>query len=152
MSYLGKFFLVLGIAVSIATSALASDKGTAKEAEAMVAKALAEVKANGIESSTKTFSDPKWRDRDLYVFVGKFDGTIIAHGANAGLIGKNLNELKDADGKTFVREMAEVAKTKQKGWVDYYWSNPTTKKVEPKSTYVTAIPGQDAYVAVGIYK
>jgi len=45
------------------------------------------------------------------------------------LIGKNLAELKDAEGKLFVQKMIEVAKKEGKGWVDYQWTNPVTKKL-----------------------
>ncbi|CAK0757158.1 hypothetical protein CCP1ISM_7100001 [Azospirillaceae bacterium] len=33
--------------------------------------------------------------------------------------------------------MVEMAKTSpQGGWVDYVWTNPTTKKLDPKKTWV----------------
>jgi len=64
----------------------------------------------------------------------------LAHGANEKLVGKVLIDLKDQNGKQFMRELVDVAATKGEGWVDYDWANPTTKKVEGKSTFVKAHP------------
>ena len=59
--------------------------------------------------------------------------------------------LKDSDGKLFIQQFIQVAKDTGSGWVDYKWSNPTTKKVEPKSTFVQRVPGKNYFVGCGIY-
>lgn len=144
--------ILMTAGIALALGAQAGDKATAAEAQALVVKAQAELKARGVEASLKTFTTPAWKDRDLYVFVLRNDGYIMAHGGNPGLVGKTLYDVKDADGKLFVRELIQTAKTSGKGWVDYLWSNPVTKKVEAKTTYVEAIPGYDGLVAAGVYK
>jgi len=58
--------------------------------------------------------------------------------------------LKDPDGKAFVKEKVELAQTKDKFWQDYRFTNPLTKKIEPKSMYVEK--REDILVACGIYK
>ena len=60
-------------------------------------------------------------------------------------------ELKDADGKLFIQEFIRMSREKGAGWVDYKWSNPTTKKVEPKSTYVKRMDGSEYFLGCGIY-
>ncbi len=62
----------------------------------------------------------------------------LAHGANSKMIGKDLIDLKDSDGKAFVRERLEMAKTKGKGWQDFKFTNPVTKRIEPKATLFSA--------------
>lgn len=153
MSILKKIALSLAI-VMAAFGAHAQERGTADQAKALVDKGLAHIKAVGVDKAGEDFTakDGKWQDKDLYVFVQKLDGTMVAHGGNKGLVGKNHFELKDANGKLFVKEMIEVAKTKGTGWVDYMWTSPLTKKVEAKSSYVAKIPGYDGYIGVGIYK
>ncbi|MCC7311863.1 MAG: cache domain-containing protein [Sulfuritalea sp.] len=153
MSILRKFVLSLAI-VMMAFGAHAQERGTADQAKALVDKGLAHIKAVGVDKAGEDFTakDGKWQDKDLYVFVQKLDGTMVAHGGNKGLVGKNHFELKDANGKLFVKEMIEVAKTKGAGWVDYMWTSPVTKKVEAKSTYIVRIPGYEGYIGVGIYK
>lgn len=131
--------------------AMAAEKGSANEAMAMAKKAVAYAKANGKEKAFAEFNNSKGQfvDRDLYVMAYDMAGNNKAHGANAKLIGKNLIDIQDADGKYIVRGLIETAK-KGGGWFDYKWPNPQ-KVVEPKSTYVEKID-DDTLVGVGIYK
>lgn len=154
MYHARRLVLLLIAQLLLVGAAFAQAHASAAEAKALAEKAAAHIKAVGPEKACDDFStkDGKWQDRDLYVFAIKFDGTTVAHGANKGLVGKNLLEMKDANGKLFLAEMLELAKTKGSGWIDYLWSNPQTKKVEPKSTYVLSVQGFDGYVGVGIYK
>lgn len=134
------------------TSFTAHAAATADEATAMVKKGVAFMKANGkdkghAEISSKT---SQFKKDDLYLVVYGLDGTVHAHGANEKMIGKNLIELKDIDGKLFVKERVEMAKTKATFWQDYKFTNPETKKIEPKAMYCEKL--DDAVVCGGIYK
>ncbi|MDD3846404.1 MAG: methyl-accepting chemotaxis protein [Syntrophorhabdaceae bacterium] len=97
-------------------------------------------------------SDPHGRfvKGDLYIFVNTIEGITQAHGQNPKLVGKEMHELKDADGKFFIKEITDVAKTKGKGWVDYKWINPVTGKILEKTTYCQLVG--DVYLGCGIYK
>lgn len=154
MSMLKKFVLFATLQFIAAFGTYAQERGTADQAKALVEKGLAHVKAVGVDKAGEDFTakDGKWQEKDLYIFVQKLDGTMVAHGGNKGLVGKNHFELKDASGKLFVKEMIEIAKTKGSGWADYMWTNPVSKKLEAKSTYIVRIPGYDGYIGVGIYK
>lgn len=148
-------FVKLALVVSLLFSGAvyAQDKGTPDEAMAMAKKALTAIKANPEKAyaAINDKNDKDFHNKDLYVFVSKIsDGTLVAHGANMGLIGKDLSALKDVDGKLFLAEMTKLANEKGSGWVDYKWTNPVTKKIEQKSSYVER--GGDIYVGVGIYK
>ena len=66
------------------------------------------------------------------------------------MVGKDLIDVPDADGKLFRREIIELAKTKGKGWVDYKYKNPTSGKVEAKTTYIQLV--DDVVLEAGIYK
>jgi signal transduction histidine kinase len=130
----------------------AEKRGTAAEAEALVKKAIAYMKANGKEASFAEINNPKGRftDRDLYIFVYDMNGKCVAHGLNLKMIGKDLVELKDADGKLFVKERIEIAKTNGKGWQDYKFTDPISKTIEHKRAYVEKY--DDLIVGSGIYK
>ena len=54
--------------------------------------------------------------------------------------------------KEIIKEFTAVSTGKGKGWVDYEWAHPQTKKVESKSTYAVKLPGYDGWVGVGIYR
>jgi signal transduction histidine kinase len=145
---IGVSFLVL-MAGSIT---LAAEFGTAAEAEAMVKKAVQLIKTEGKEKAFAAFCDPKGKfvDRDLYITVYDLNGKCLAHGANPKMIGKDLIELKDPDGKPFVKERVEMSKTKDKFWLDYKFTNPISKKIEPKSMY--SEKAGDIIINCGIYK
>lgn len=144
--------IAFGLAtVGFTQPSIAADKGTKDEAVALAQKAVAYIKANGKEKAYAEFTNgTQFKDRDMYVFVVNFNGMALAHGANPKLVDKNVGELKDGDGKFFVKEFIEVAKTKGKGWVDYKWPNPVTKALEAKTTYVERV--DDVLVACGVYK
>ena len=139
-------------ALTLALTAHAQTKATANEATAMVKKGVAFIKANGKDKAYAEISNKtgQFVDRDLYLVVYGLDGLVRAHGANEKMIGKNLIDLKDIDGKEFVRERVEMAKTKGTFWQDYKFTNPVTKKIEPKSMYCEKL--DDAAVCGGIYK
>ena len=152
-----KFFrtlMTLLFAGVLSVSAMAQDHGTKEEAKSLANAALAHIKKVGNEQAFKDFTTDKanWSKKDLYVFVMDAKGLTLAHGANEKLVGKNMMELKDQNGKMFIREITDLAASKGEGWVDYDWAHPVTKKIEGKSTYVKRIPGFDGSVSVGTYR
>lgn len=138
---------------AFATGAIAAaDGATAKEAEAMVKKGVAYVKANPRDKAMAEISNKQGQfvDRDLYLFVNTLDGLYLAHGANPKMVGKNLIDMKDIDGKEYVRERMNLAKTKGSFWQDYKFVNPVNKKIEPKQLYCER--ADDLVICGGIYK
>ena len=138
----------------LATSAWAVDNpATAKEAEAMVKKGVAFIKANGKDKGYAAINDrdnKDFHDRDLYLAVHRIDGTALAHGVNEKMVGKNFIEMKDIDGKEYIKERVEFAKTKPTFWTDYKFNNPVTKKIEAKTSYCERL--DDTVVCGGVYK
>jgi len=132
--------------------AVAAEFGTQPEAEAMVKKAIAEVKAVGKDKALAEISNPKGKfiDRDLYIFVYDMNGKCVGHGFNQKMIGKDLAAMKDPDGKLYVKERIEIIKTKGKGWQDYKFTNPLSKKIENKTAYIEGVDG--LIVGCGVYK
>jgi signal transduction histidine kinase len=133
----------------------AEEHGTSQEAIALVKKAIDFYKKNGAE---KTFDlinkqDPMFKTKDLYLIAQplKQGAPLAAHGSNPKLLGKDLSQLKDADGVNFTQKLLDTAQSKEgKGWVDYKWPNPVSGHVEQKSTYVERV--DDLYFGCGIYK
>lgn len=132
--------------------ALAATNATPAEATAMVKKAVVFIKANGKDKAYAEISNKsgQFTDRDLYIVVYAMDGVVRAHGANEKMIGKNLIDLKDVDGKPFVQERVDMAKAQASFWQDYKFTNPVTKKIEPKSMYCERL--DDSVVCGGVYK
>ena len=111
-----------------------------------------EVKADGKDQTFAVINAPggPYHDRDLYVVVYDLSGKCLAHGANPKQIGKDLLELRDPDGKFFVKERVEMAKTQPSFWQDYKFLNPVTRQIEPKSMYLEKV--DDMLVGCGVYK
>ena len=147
-----KFMLVIAAAVCAASVGAVEQRVTAKEAEAMVKKGVAYIKANPREKAMADITDKSgmFVDRELYLTVYTTDGTALAHGANAKFVGKNMIDLRDADGKEHIRERMELAKTKTTFWQDFKFVNPVTKKMEPKQMYCER--ANELIVCGGIYK
>lgn len=144
------FFLATGLLMT-SHAALAGEFAGAKEAETMVGNTVAAIKANKQKTYEEiTGKDPKWVDRDLYPVVYDLKGTVLAHGQNPKQVGKDLIDLKDPDGKPFVKERVELAQSKGKFWQDYKFTDPMTKKALPKQMYCEKL--EDTVVCAGVYR
>jgi len=144
--------LVVSVAMAAAKGPPKEEYGTAKEAEAMVAKAVVHAKKVGAQQAYQDFTNKvaPFVDRDLYIMVYELNGKVLAHGQNPKMVGKDLIDLLDPDGRPFVRERVELAKTQTKFWHDYRWTDPITKKPTAKSTYCER--HENVLFCSGIYK
>jgi cytochrome c len=135
-----------------AEAAVVAKFGTAAEAEAMVKKAIADIKTLGKDKALAEISNPKGKfiDRDLYVFVYDMNGKCVAHGFNQKMIGKNLVEMKDPYGKFYMKERIVIANSKGKGWQDYKFMNPSSRKIKNRKAYVEKV--DDLIVDCGVYR
>lgn len=137
--------------VAVSTIASAEEFATAKQAEEMVVNAVKAVNADKAMAFKEiTGKEKKWVQNDLYPVVYSMEGKCLAHGQNPKQVGKDLLEIADADGKEFVKERVQLAKSKGKFWQDYKFTDPVTKKVLPKSAYCEKTG--DMIVCAGIYK
>jgi len=144
--------LTLAAVLSTGVAAAEAKHGSKDEAMALTKKAVAHYKSAGRDKALADFSQKggSFTDRDLYVFATDMSGKNVAHGANEKLIGRDLLPLKDADGKAFVVEFVEKAKSGKSGWTDYKWPNPVTKEIESKTSYCEPVDG--LAICVGAYK
>jgi len=134
------------------TAGMAGEFATKDEAMAMVKKAYAYIQEQGPQKAYAEISNKAGRftDRDLYVVVYGLDGKVLAHGANEKLIGKDMIDATDVDGKYFVKERTELARAKPEFWQDYKFVNPVTKKVEPKQMF--CMRQDQTAVCAGVYR
>ena len=141
--------LCLGLACS---GALANEP-TEKDAIAMAERGAALIKAKGKEEMMKRINakDPDFVQGELYVDLRDVKtGIVLAHPYNPSIVGKDLTDVPDANGKKYRREIIELAAAKGKGWVDYMYKNPTSGKIEPKTTYILLVDG--VVLEAGLYK
>ena len=122
------------------------------DAKALVKNAVAYVKYQGKEKAIAEISKPKgmFDKGETYVFAYDLQGIVVAHPKNPKLIGKNLIDVPDNDGKMFRKEIVAMAKSKGSGWVDYVYLNPETNEQEHKTTYIQKVG--DIILCCGVYK
>ena len=137
--------------LTLAMPALAQSKATKPEAEALVAKAVAYIKANGTDKAYAEFTNgTAFKDRELYVIVYDLTGKNLAHGANAKLVGKDLIGLKDPDGKLLNKILVDLAKAKGKGWSEEFkFRNPVTNDLQRRIVYVERVG--ETFVGAGVF-
>ena len=77
-----------------------------------------------------------------YFVVQDMNNVVIMHPLMAQLVGKNMTDIKDANGKAFGAEMGEIVKKSGSGFIDYVWPRPGSDKPLPKLSYVVGFrPG-----------
>ena len=130
----------------------AADLGTSEEAVAMVHKAVAMLNASGKDKTIAEANNPKgpFVDRDLYVVIHDLQGKVLANPVLPRMVGVNLSNVKDVDGKMFIHERLEMLKTAGSGWNDFKWPNSVTKNVEKRSAYFERVG--DLVITCGILK
>jgi signal transduction histidine kinase len=134
-----RFFAFAAAMVFAAISAHAQEKvryASPAEAEALVKKAVVYYQKHGKDKALEEFQKKPgpFIDRDLYVTVYDMQANCLAH-VNPKMVGKNMMELRDANGKYHIRERMQEAAVKDSGWQDFTFFNPQTKRVEPKRMY-----------------
>ena len=58
-------------------------------------------------------------DNDNYIFVFDSKPVVLMHPTNKSVVGKNVGDRKDSDGKLYYVEMVKVGKAQQRGYVNY---------------------------------
>lgn len=147
------FATTAALCLAIAATPARANGPTEKDAIAMVERGVALVKAKGKDEMMKKINakDAEYVQGELYMDIRDLKtGIVLAHPYNPSIVGKDLTDVPDANGKKYRREIIELAAAKGKGWVDYQYKNPTSGKIEPKTTFIQRV--EDVVLEVGIYK
>jgi cytochrome c len=137
--------------VAVVACPVAAKATTAEQTKALAERAAAHIQEVGKEKAFADFNrrDGGFIDGDLYVFCYDSKGVILAHG-NPAFMGRNMQRLKDPDGNEPLQLFNRKVREEGRGWVDYKWPNPVTKRIDDKSSYVIGI--DDVVCGAGYYK
>ncbi|MCB1857934.1 MAG: methyl-accepting chemotaxis protein [Gammaproteobacteria bacterium] len=158
---------VMGI-VSIATFALMTQKSALMNEKALQTRKLVEVAYSTIaayharvtagELSTEqaktmvlSLLEKTRYDGDNYFWINDMQGVIIMHPIKPALNGKNLIDLKDANGTRMFAEFVETAKRFEAGIVHYLWPKPGGEEPVAKVSYVQSFKPWGWVIGTGIY-
>ena len=127
------------------------DLGSPAVAKALAERAAAMVREDGREKALQEISNPKSElvQGSLYVFAMSLNGTMLANPHHPKLIGKSFLSERDFNGVAYGRELVNTARTDSVGWVDYIDTEPMSRKLRRKSTYVLRV--DNLFVACGYY-
>jgi methyl-accepting chemotaxis protein len=127
-------------------------QGTADQARQLVFDALVHIKSVGYEQAARDFHNPQagFIDRDLYVFIFDRAGYYVVHGAMPEKDGSDLRAIAGLDAQQLVDDAWEICDTEQGGWVNYAITNPVTREVQAKSSYVMPLD-DDRLIGCGCY-
>lgn len=116
----------------------------------LVYDAVGQIQSKG-EAAFALFRDPKgpFLFKDTYVFVYDSNGVNLVLPPFPNLEGKNLSDMRDAQGKLFLREALYTVQTRGPGWIDYMWPKPGESVATQKSTYVSTAKLGHKWVLVG---
>ncbi len=85
-----------------------------------------------------------------YFFINE-NSVNILHPIKPELEGRNLADLKDQDGKYFIREFVRITEDNREGFCSYKWLNPISNEIEEKLTYVFKFPPFNWIIGTGFY-
>ena len=145
--------LAIVASVLIGQSYANATNATKEEAVAMVKNGMAYIKSNGPEKGYAEIinKNGQFTKNDLYLVVYGLDGKCLAHGANPKQVGRDLMDLTDVDGKYFIKERIDLVRANPGGtWQRYKFTNPVSKKIEPKIMYCEKL--NDTAVCGGVYE
>jgi polar amino acid transport system substrate-binding protein len=134
------------------SSAGAAEAPTRADVRAFVKRAVAYAREVGREQALETFTQKggEFHQGELYIYAYDFSGTVIGHGGDANLVGKNLIAMTDPKGVHVIQELCSLAE-KGSGWLYYTWPNPTHgNRHEAKLGYVERVDS-DWFLGSGAY-
>ena len=87
---------------------------------------------------------------DGYFFVYDFNGVNQVLGPKPEMEGKDLSGLKDADGKPFIKNIIEAARSGE-GFTQYLWDKPSVKKAVDKLSLSRTLDKYQWVLGTGFY-
>ena len=90
-------------------------------------------------------------DNSNYYWIQDATPSMVMHPIKPALDGRDLRTFKDGNGKAFFVEMAQTAKQKGEGFVDYVWPLPGEDTPTDKISYVKAFKPWGWTIGSGIY-
>lgn len=87
-----------------------------------------------------------------YLWINDFRPQMIMHPYRTDLVGQDVSDYPDPNGKFLFREFVRVARTDGRGYVDYMWQwKDDPNRIVPKISYVETFAPWRWIVGTGIY-
>ena len=111
------------------------DPKTCEQARGWVDEAKTFYRRVGKRIALAEFTNPNgmFSEGQLYIFVLSLKGIMLAHGVNERFVGEDFIDIKDFEGKQFIKEIIDTALEDDSGCVEYKWYEPKPNRFFPKS-------------------
>ncbi len=86
-----------------------------------------------------------------YFWINDMNSVIVMHAAKPDLVGKDLSDLKDANGVNIFPTFVKTVKAEGSGFVDYMWPKAGSENAVDKLSYVKAFAPWGWVVGTGVY-
>jgi len=86
-----------------------------------------------------------------YFWVHDYNGVMQWHPIADALIGTEVLDMEDEQGKKLFTEMNKVVKASGQGTVDYWWPKPGSEAPQPKLSFVKGFEPWKLVIGTGIY-
>ncbi len=86
-----------------------------------------------------------------YFFMYDLDGNVMALGSAPEKKGENRLNLQDHNGTKFIKKMIETVKSKDEGFIEYYYPKLGENKPSPKLSFVKYFKPWNCFIGSGVY-
>jgi methyl-accepting chemotaxis protein len=94
----------------------------------------------------------RYGDNNYFVIQSLDDKySVLMHAGKPSLVGADILALKDGNGKLFVKELGDLAKSQGSGYVDYVWPRAGSDEPVDKISYVEAFKPWNLFAMTGVY-
>lgn len=90
-------------------------------------------------------------DNNSYFWVNNHVPTLIMHPYQGHLVGRNLSDIKDQNGKYLFNAFVAIVDAQGEGSVDYLWPKPNQEEPVAKISYVKGFSPWGWIIGTGVY-
>jgi len=147
--------------ISTSSSALLTERKALLESIDQVALSILQEKWNAV--SIGLLTEKKAKSEALeelasvrygdngYLWVNDLNQVVLMHPLKAELVGKDVTDMKDPDGKALWVEFVKVAKAQKRGFVEYRWPKPNVELPVRKLSHVALFEPWGWVIGNGVY-
>ena len=126
----------------LALAVVKEEHAAAEKGEISVAEAQKRAQAR--------LADMRYGNND-YFFIIDMQNRMVINPTATKLIGQDMSEMKDPNGKRLFIEINETVRRHGSGFVDYLWQKPGSEKPQPKLSYVAGFVPWGWVIGTGVY-
>lgn len=144
--------LIVSICITIIATSAGAQEERSKVCIEKVDQALQLFQDKGRDYALKAIGSMlALTDHEIYVFALSMDNVMLAHPYKKPLVGKEVSNYIDVNGKHYYKEFRKMAANQGEGWVEYRWVRPGEQDPRLKRSFIKKVPKHEIYIGSGYY-